>query len=141
MGQGEVMDPVAALARARAEIETEVEVAVQVGDQVWAAHTAQGATVGWMWVKCSVDGLPSSAAFLYQILVKPEVRRQGYGAAIPAALEDILAASGWSELRLNVWDTNDAANRLYEGAGYKLVEQLPAKRQLHKRLPPVIGRS
>jgi len=133
---GEVADPVAALARARAGIESEVEAAVQAGEEFWAAHNAEGATVGWLWVKCSVEGLPPSAAFLYQILVKPEVRRQGYGTVMLAALEHVLAAAGRSELRLNVWDTNEAARRLYERAGYKLVERFPAKRQLHKRLPP-----
>jgi ribosomal protein S18 acetylase RimI-like enzyme len=133
--RGEVADPVAALARAQAEIEAEVEAAVQVGEQFWAAHNAEGATVGWLWVKCSLEGLPPSAAFLYQILVKAEVRRQGYGTAMLAALEDVLAAGGRSELRLNVSDTNEAGRRLYERAGYKLVERFPAKRQLRKRLP------
>jgi len=136
VSRGEVADPVAAFARARAEIEAEVEAAVQASEQFWTAHTAQGATVGWLWVKCSPQGLPPSAAFLYQILVKAEVRRQGYGTAMLAALEDVLAAGGWSELRLNVWDTNEAGRRLYERAGYKLVERFAAKRQLHKRLPP-----
>ncbi|HET7087370.1 MAG TPA: GNAT family N-acetyltransferase [Anaerolineae bacterium] len=117
-------------------MEAEVEAAVQAGEQFWAAHNAEGATVGWLWVKCSLEGLPPSAAFLYQILVKPEVRRQGYGTAMLAALEDVLAADGWSELRLNVWHTNEAGRRLYERAGYKLVERFSTKRQLHKRLPP-----
>lgn len=135
-GQGEVLAPVATLARTRAEIEAEVEAAVQAGEEFWAAHNAEGATIGWLWVKRSLEGLPPSVAFLYQILVKPEVRHQGYGTAMLAALEDVLAAAGRSELRLNVWDTNEAARRLYERAGYKLVERFPAKRQLHKRLPP-----
>ncbi len=136
VGRGEVADPVAALARARAEIKLEVEAAVQAGEEFWAAHNAEGATVGWLWVKRSLEGMPPCAAFLYQILVKAEVRRQGYGTAMLAALEDVLAAAGRCELRLNVWDTNVAGRRLYERAGYKLVERFPAKRQLHKRLPP-----
>jgi ribosomal protein S18 acetylase RimI-like enzyme len=134
VGRGEVADPVAALARAQAEIEAEVEAAVQAGEQFWAAHNDEGATVGWLWVKCSLEGLPPSAAFLYQILIKPEVRRQGCGSAMLAALEDVLAAGGWSELRLNVYDTNEAGRRLYERAGYEEVERFGGKRQLHKRL-------
>jgi ribosomal protein S18 acetylase RimI-like enzyme len=136
VGQGEVADPVAALAQARAEIEAEIEAAVQARELFWAAQNAEGATVGWLWVKHSVEGLPPSAAFLYQILVKAEVRRAGYGSAMLAALEEALAAGGWSELRLNVWDANQAGGRLYERAGFTLVERLPAKRQLYKRLPP-----
>src|SRR5262245_32591148 len=114
VGCGEVADPVVALARARAEIEAEVEAAVQASEQFWAAHNPEGATVGWLWVKRSLQGLPPAAAFLHQILVKPEHRRLGYSAAMLAALEHVLAAGGWSELRLNVWDTNEAGRRLYE---------------------------
>jgi ribosomal protein S18 acetylase RimI-like enzyme len=136
VGRGEAADPVVALARAQAEIEAEIEAAVQAREQFWAAHNAEGATVGWLWVKCSLEGLPPSAAFLYQLLVKAQVRRQGYGTAMLAALEDVLAAGGLLELRLNVWDTNEAGRRLYERVGYKLVERFGAKRQLRKRLPP-----
>jgi ribosomal protein S18 acetylase RimI-like enzyme len=78
--------------------------------------------------------LPPNAAFLYQILVKLEFRRQGYGTAMLAALEEVLAAAGWGELRLNVWDTNEAARHLYERAGYEVAERFPAKRQLRKQL-------
>lgn len=136
VGRGEAADPVAALARAQVEIEAEIEAAVQAGQLFWAAHTPEGATIGWLWVKSALQGLPPAAAFLEQILVKPEVRRQGYGAAMLAALEDDLAAGGWSELRLNVYDSNEAGRRLYEQAGYKEVERFEGKRQLHKRLPP-----
>jgi ribosomal protein S18 acetylase RimI-like enzyme len=137
VGRGDVADPVAALARARTEIEAAVEAAVRAGEQFWAAHTAEGPTVGWLWVKCPFQGLPPSVAFLEQILVKPEVRRHGYATAMLAALEEVLAASGWSELRLNVYDTNEAGRCLYERAGYEEVGRIEAKRQLRKRLPTV----
>jgi len=51
-----------------------------------------------------------------------------------AAVEAALAADGVAELRLNVFDTNEAARRLYAGAGYEIVEPLGGKRQLSKRL-------
>lgn len=126
--------PGLAQARARAGIEPEVEAAVEAGDDFWTAHDANGATVGWLWVKPSQACLPPDAAFLYQIQVKADLRRRGYGAAMLAALERVLAAAGRRELLLNVWDTNIPARRLYDRAGYVLVEQLPAKRQLRKRL-------
>ena len=136
VGRGELPDPVAALARARAEIEAEVEAAVQANEQFWAAHNSEDATVGWLWIKGPLQGLPPAAAFLYQILVKVEFRRHGYGSAMLAALEEALAAGNWSELRLNVYDTNDVGRRMYERAGYKEVERFAAKRQLHKLLLP-----
>jgi GNAT superfamily N-acetyltransferase len=71
-----------------------------------------------------------------QGIVKAEARRQGYGTAMLAALEDVLAAGGWSKLRFNVYDTNEAGRRLYERAGYTLVERFGAMRQLHK---PVVA--
>jgi ribosomal protein S18 acetylase RimI-like enzyme len=132
--RGQAADLTAALARACAEVEPEVKAALRAGEQFWAAHNAQGATVGWLWVKPSMAGLPPEAAFLYQILVKPESRCQGYGIAMLSVLEDVLAAAGRGELRLNVWDSNVAGQRLYDRAGYELVELLPSKRQLRKRL-------
>lgn len=133
VGRGEAADPGAARAGALAEIEVEMEAGIGAGDELWAARNAEGETVGWLWLKGSVEGLPPSAAFLYQILVKAEVRRRGYGTAMLAALEEVLAASGRTELRLNVWDSNEGARRMYERAGYEVVERLPGKRQLRKR--------
>jgi ribosomal protein S18 acetylase RimI-like enzyme len=132
--RGDAPDLAAALARARDEIEPEVEAAVRAEELFWTAHIPAGATVGWLWVKTGMDGMPVRAAFLYQILVRPEMRRQGYGAAMLVNMEQALAAAGYVELRLNVWDTNVAGRRLYERSGYELVERLPAKRQLRKYL-------
>jgi len=56
-----------------------------------------------------------------------EFRRQGYASAMLATLEDVLAAAGRSELRLNVWDSTVAALGLEARAGYELVERFPMK--------------
>jgi len=132
--RGDAFDLAAAVARARDEIEPEVESAVAAEELFWAAHNADGATVGWLWVKPASVGMPVGAAFLYQILVTPEMRRQGYATAMLTKLEKELAAAGYAELRLNVWDTNEAGRRLYDRAGYEPVEQLVGKRQLRKYL-------
>ena len=134
--RGAAPDLETALAGARAEIEPEVEAAVQAGDEFWTAHSEDGTSVGWLWVKRTQPGLSPDAAFLYQIQVNRQLRRRGYGRAMLDALERTLAASGHRELHLNVWDTNDAGRRLYERAGYELVEQLTGKRHLRKRLVP-----
>jgi 23S rRNA (guanine2535-N1)-methyltransferase len=126
----------AARERARSEIGPELAAALGSGDLMWSAHDTGGATVGWLWVKTTSSGLPPGAAFLEQILVRPDARRRGHGLAMLAALEETLARRGASELRLNVWDTNLPGLRLYERAGYELLERLPAKRQLGKRLLP-----
>ena len=135
--RGEAANLTAARARAQAEIEPEMEAALRDGDLFRTARGEDGLTVGWLWVKPSQAGLPPNAAFLYQIQVRAGLRCRGHGAAMLAALEHALAAAGRRELHLNVWDTNDPARRLYERAGYELVEQLPGKRHLRKRLEPV----
>jgi hypothetical protein len=63
-------------------LRAEVEAAVDVREQFWVAHDAAGARVGWLWLNYPLEEQPPSAAFLYQILVKPEVRRQSYAAVI-----------------------------------------------------------
>ena len=132
--RGDASDPAEALARARAEIEGELEAAAQDGDQLWAAQTSRGETVGWLWVKYRQAGLPPDAAFLEQILVRPAHRRRGHAAAMLVALEVVLAARGRRELHLNVWNTNTPGRRLYARAGYETIEQLPGKCHLRKPL-------
>src|SRR3954463_9783647 len=78
-------------------------------------------------------GMPADSAYLYQILVKPARRREGYGRAMLAALEESLSAVGIAEIRLNVFDTNHRAKALYEGAGYTFVKSLEGMTQLGKR--------
>lgn len=134
--RGESADVAAARASARAAFEPEIMRAMEDGERFWTAYDERGGTVGWLWVKDRVEGLPPDAAFLYQITVKRSVRRAGYGTAMLAALERALAATGTRELRLNVWDTNTAGWHLYERAGYEVLDRLPAKRQLRKRLSP-----
>ena len=62
------------------------------------------------------------------------MRRQGYGAAMLSALEQLLAGDGIAELRLNAFDGNQPAQMLYRRAGYRVERQLAGKRQLYKRL-------
>jgi ribosomal protein S18 acetylase RimI-like enzyme len=104
------------------------------GHRRWTATNAAGESVGWVWVTPPRAGMPSDSAFLYQITVKPAQRRKGYARAMLAAIEAALRADGVAELRLNVYDTNEPARRLYAGAGYEIVEPLGGKRQLSKRL-------
>ena len=129
----------AAQAHARSEIEGEMRAAAAVGDLFWVASAPNGRTVGWLWVRRTEPGLPVRAAFLAQIQVVSELRRQGFGREMLAALEVELARLGFREVRLNVWDSNVAARHLYAAAGFELAELLPQKRQLRKRLGPCAG--
>ena len=110
--------PARALDRARAEIapvfDRELAEAMASDDRLWSAKSADGGSVGWLWVK-PIDGRPS--VFLEQITVAARCRRRGYGRAMLSVLEELLAADGVDELRLNVFVGNEAARGLYSAAG------------------------
>jgi ribosomal protein S18 acetylase RimI-like enzyme len=128
-----------ALDRARAEItpvsERELAEAVASGDRLWSAKSADGQSVGWLWVK-SIDGVSESNVFLEQIAVAARCRRRGFGRAMLGALEQLLAADGVEELRLNVFVANEAARGLYEAADYEEVGRDERRVTLRKRLQP-----
>lgn len=108
--------------------------AAENGHRLWTALDSAGVSVGWLWLTPAHAGVSPGSAFLYQITVKPASRRQGYARAMLAALEAALIADGVAELRLNVFDNNEPARRLYSRAGYEFVEQFEGRSQLRKRL-------
>lgn len=126
-----------AVERARTELEPRLRhehaLADANGHRRWTALAADGTSVGWLWVTPAEAGMPPDSVFLYQILVKAASRRQGYGRAMLAALEEALTADGIVEVRLNVLDTNQRAKALYAGAGYEFIESLEGRSQLGKR--------
>ena len=135
--EGEPASIALAVERARAEFEprlrSEHAVADAKGHHRWSALDADGSVVGWLWVMPAREGMPTDSAYLYQILVKPVRRRQGYGRAMLAALEDSLSADGMAEVRLHVFDTNHRAKALYDEAGYTFVKSLAGMSELRKQ--------
>ena len=128
-----------ALERARTEItpvfERELADAVASGERLWSAKSADGRSVGWLWVR-PIDGTSVPSVFLEQITVAATCRRQGYGGAMLAAMEELLAADGAEELQLRVFVGNEAARRLYAAAGSEEVEHDERRVSLRKRLQP-----
>ena len=127
-----------ALARARAELgpilERELAEADERRHRIWTAIDPAGRAVGWLWVTPIEDG-SSRAAFLYQITVAKAARRKGFGRAMLAALEELLAQRGITELRLNVNLANEPARRLYAAAGYEEIAQEGGRSCLRKQFP------
>jgi ribosomal protein S18 acetylase RimI-like enzyme len=106
-----------ALERARAQLLPVIERELREPDwRLWSARNADGATVGWLWVR---PGDSPRSAFLYQITVAERFRRRGYGRAMLSALEEKLAREGIDELVLHVNAPNAPARRLYAAAGYE----------------------
>ena len=62
------------------------------------------------------NGLKS--AFVYDVEVKSELRRQGYARAAFTALEPIVKALGLSSIGLHVFGHNPGAQALYRSLGY-----------------------
>lgn len=71
--------------------------------------------VGMVWIADR-----GGQAFIYDIIVAPEHRRQGYGASIMRASEDVARDMGATHLALNVFGHNVGARALYDGLGYEV---------------------
>ena len=126
-----------ALERSRAELtpvlNREFAEGVERGDQLWTARDSAGSRVGWLWVT-PVDDAAAQIVFLEQITVAATLRRGGYGRAMLAKLEELLAGKGVDELRLTVFVGNTAARRLYDSAGYEQLDDDGRGCRLRKRL-------
>ena len=93
-----------------------------------AADPDDGRRVGVLWFGPSTDD--PAMAWVYDITVDEERRRQGWGRAIMRAFEGEARARGFARAGLNVYGDNHVARRLYESLGY-----VETARQLHKELP------
>ena len=82
-----------------------------------------GTPVGTAWISLAHPRGTPDCAFLYYIEVDEAHRGEGYGRAILAACEDLVAARGIGALELNVFGYNTPAVRLYETSGYRVVTQ------------------
>jgi len=89
------------------------------GHFFWSAHpTQEPTTAGYLWLvlRPLADG---TEAYVMDLEVLPEARRQGLGRATMLAAEQAARDLGATVMRLNVFAHNVAAVRLYEGLGYR----------------------
>jgi ribosomal protein S18 acetylase RimI-like enzyme len=93
-----------------------------------AVDPDDGQRVGVLWFGPSTDD--PAMAWVYDITVDEERRREGWGRAIMRAFEGEARAHGFVRAGLNVYGDNHVARRLYESLGY-----VETSRQLHKELP------
>ena len=76
-----------------------------------------GRRVGYIWFAVvAKNGLRS--AFVYDVEVKPEFRRQGHAEAAFEALEPLVQKLGLSSIGLHVFSHNAGAQALYRKLGY-----------------------
>ncbi|MFI2319298.1 GNAT family N-acetyltransferase [Nocardia beijingensis] len=92
------------------------------GHHLVVAVNASGEVVGNAWIGPDPRDTTGTAesAWLYDINVHEPFRRRGYGSAILAAVEDLIAGEGRTRLGLNVVGDNAAAIALYRRNGYQV---------------------
>jgi ribosomal protein S18 acetylase RimI-like enzyme len=75
--------------------------------------------IGWLWLGQSPQD--PAAGFVFDIIIEPDVRGEGYGRATMRAAEQFFAARGKSSIGLDVASGNDIARALYESLGYRSI--------------------
>jgi len=82
-----------------------------------------GHVVGFVCVVASTRGDspddPAIFAWIHDIFVRPEHRRQGVATALMAAAESFARSHGAKELRLGVIDRNETARTMYRELGFR----------------------
>lgn len=80
---------------------------------------AAGPAIGFLWFAVVEKGGLRSA-FVYDIEIKPEFRRQGHAKAAFEALEKFVRELGLSSIGLHVFGHNPEAQALYGSLGYRV---------------------
>ena len=91
------------------------------GQHLWTAYDGQTrdqTVVGILWI-----AVEDRAAFIYDIEVREEQRRRGYGREVLDAGAVAAVELGARTLGLNVFGHNEGALALYERAGYDTTER------------------
>ena len=73
--------------------------------------------VGYLW-GAPIDRGPKKVAFVYQVYVIPEFRRQGHARRALEAYEAIARQAGFDSVALSVQSANTAAQALYRSLGF-----------------------
>ena len=98
------------------------------GHHLLTAENESGEAVGNAWVGADPGGNAGSA-WLYDINFFAAHRRLGYGSAVLAAVEALIAREGLTALGLNVVGDNEAAIALYRRSGYD-VESMAMRKKI-----------
>jgi ribosomal protein S18 acetylase RimI-like enzyme len=110
-----------ALARSRADFDSLLPQGPKTPNnylfEIKSAET--GPTIGFLWSAAVAKGGLRSA-FVYDIEIEPEYRRQGHAKAAFAALEQRVRELGLSRIGLHVFGRNPDAQALYASLGYRV---------------------
>lgn len=111
-----------------ARVESHRQMALELPDGVDSAGqelftaSVEGVEVGILWLGVRTrDGKPH--VFILDIEVHADHRRRGYGREIMLSAEREARRIGAESIGLHVFGFNDGAIRLYEGLGYRRIEE------------------
>lgn len=111
---------VGALARSREDFESLLPQGLDTPDHFICEilQDATGPVVGWLWYTIERKH-GACSAYVYDLEVKPEHRRQGHASRALRLLESLAREAGASSVGLNVFANNDGAQALYRRLGYE----------------------
>ena len=109
------MDPERALERSRTMMADLLPSGIDSAGMEFDTARVEGDAVGDLWLSTA-----DTMAFVYNIEVRPEQRRRGYGAAIMNAAAIRSRDLGHPVLGLNVFAHNPNARALYDKLGYEV---------------------
>ena len=79
---------------------------------------SQSAAVGMLWFAVKIK-FNSRVAYVFDVSVKPERRREGHAQRAFVALEELVRGKGLSGIALHVFGHNAGAQALYAKLGYQ----------------------
>jgi ribosomal protein S18 acetylase RimI-like enzyme len=87
------------------------------GNHFFTLLDSESVAVGMLWIAVQ-DRAGQQIAYVYDVNIRPEHRRQGHATRAFAALEDEARALGLSGIALHVFGHNSSAQALYAKLGY-----------------------
>jgi ribosomal protein S18 acetylase RimI-like enzyme len=89
-------------------------------------------TIGGRIVATVMAGFDGHRGWIYRVAVLPELRKRGYGQAMMAEAERLLAQAGCTKINLQVRSTNTEAVAFYRSLGFEVEERI----SMGKRIAP-----
>ena len=99
---------------------------IQTTDNHFFMITRNEAVLGWLWFVVKTEWGVTSA-FVYDVEIKSEHRRQGVAATAMFLLESEARKHGATKIALHVFGQNTGARDLYSKAGYQITDYSMAK--------------
>ena len=104
------------------------------GHIFWVAENSEGADVAFIWIGIALPGIPPGARFLFDIVVRPEHRREGYARHVLTRLLAELAGDRTESVILQTRADNAPALALYGSLGFTRTETSEDGKQVQMML-------